>query len=165
MNAENRIVIDPAICHGKPVIRGTRMPVSLVVGSLAGGMSFEQLRQEYDLPWKTSAPRSNTSAIWPNSNPFICSPRKPCAFVDANMPRSTLALLAGLGHTGVHAATSALGMRPTPRLPPALVTPARPSSPATWILPTSAIIHRTNSKASSSCGCPTMPWRKPSSTC
>lgn len=49
MNAENRIVIDPAICHGKPVIRGTRMPVSLILGSLAGGMSFEQLRQEYDL--------------------------------------------------------------------------------------------------------------------
>lgn len=49
MNLENRIVIDPAICHGKPVIRGTRMPVTLVVGSLAGGMSFAQLRQEYDL--------------------------------------------------------------------------------------------------------------------
>lgn len=49
MNGHDRIVIDPAICHGKPVIRGTRMPVSLVVGSLAGGMSFEQLRQEYDL--------------------------------------------------------------------------------------------------------------------
>ena len=49
MNEDNRIVIDPAICHGKPVIRGTRMPVSLIVGSLAGGMSFEQLRHEYDL--------------------------------------------------------------------------------------------------------------------
>jgi uncharacterized protein (DUF433 family) len=49
MNADNRIVIDTAICHGKPVIRGTRMPVSLVVGSLAGGMTFEDLRQEYDL--------------------------------------------------------------------------------------------------------------------
>jgi uncharacterized protein (DUF433 family) len=49
MNKDNCIVIDPAICHGKPVIRGTRMPVSLVIGSLAGGMSFEQLRQEYDL--------------------------------------------------------------------------------------------------------------------
>jgi uncharacterized protein (DUF433 family) len=49
MNADDRIVIDPAICHGKPVIRGTRMPVSLIVGSLAGGMTFEQLRQEYDL--------------------------------------------------------------------------------------------------------------------
>jgi uncharacterized protein (DUF433 family) len=49
MSEDNRIVIDPAICHGKPVIRGTRMPVSLVVGSLAGGMSYEQLRLEYDL--------------------------------------------------------------------------------------------------------------------
>ena len=49
MNADNRIVIDPAICHGRPVIRDTRMPVSLIIGSLAGGMSFDQLRQEYDL--------------------------------------------------------------------------------------------------------------------
>jgi uncharacterized protein (DUF433 family) len=32
-----RIVIDPKICHRKPVIRGTRMPVAVVVGSLAGG--------------------------------------------------------------------------------------------------------------------------------
>src|ERR1700741_1683560 len=44
-----RIVIDPRICHGKPVIRGTRMPVALVVGSLAGGMSFEEVQREYDL--------------------------------------------------------------------------------------------------------------------
>lgn len=42
-------MIDPAICHGKPVIRGTRMPVTLVVGSLAGGMTFEQVQDEYDL--------------------------------------------------------------------------------------------------------------------
>jgi uncharacterized protein (DUF433 family) len=44
-----RIVIDPKICHGKPVIRGTRMPVALVVGSLASGMSFEEVQREYDL--------------------------------------------------------------------------------------------------------------------
>lgn len=49
MDSDDRMVIDPAICHGKPVILGTRMPVSLVVGSLADGMSFEQLCQEYDL--------------------------------------------------------------------------------------------------------------------
>jgi len=49
MNGHNRIVIDPAVCHGKPVIRGTRMPVTLVVGSLAGGMTFEQVQREYDL--------------------------------------------------------------------------------------------------------------------
>lgn len=45
----DRIVIDPGICHGKPVIRGTRMPVALVVGSLAGGMGFEEIEHEYGL--------------------------------------------------------------------------------------------------------------------
>jgi len=46
---EDRIIIDPAICHDKPVIRGTRMPVALIIGSLAGGMSFDEVQQEYDL--------------------------------------------------------------------------------------------------------------------
>jgi uncharacterized protein (DUF433 family) len=45
----DQIVIDPKICHGKPVIRGTRMPVSLIVGSLAGGMGFEEVEREYTL--------------------------------------------------------------------------------------------------------------------
>jgi uncharacterized protein (DUF433 family) len=45
----DRIVIDPRICHGKPVIRGTRTPVAIVVGSLAGGMSFEEIEREYDI--------------------------------------------------------------------------------------------------------------------
>jgi uncharacterized protein (DUF433 family) len=45
----DQIVIDPTICHGKPVIRGTRMPVSLIVGSLAGGMGFEEVEREYSL--------------------------------------------------------------------------------------------------------------------
>jgi len=49
MTPPDRIVIDPAICHGKPVIRGTRMPVTMVVGSLAGGMTFEEVKREYDL--------------------------------------------------------------------------------------------------------------------
>ena len=45
----DQIVIDPKICHGKPVIRDTRMPVSLIVGSLAGGMGFEEVEREYSL--------------------------------------------------------------------------------------------------------------------
>jgi uncharacterized protein (DUF433 family) len=49
MNENNHIVIDPRICHGKPVIRGTRVLVAIVVGSLAGGMSFEEVQREYDL--------------------------------------------------------------------------------------------------------------------
>ena len=43
----DRIVIDPKICHGKPVIRGTRLPVAIVVGSLAGGMTFDEVQREY----------------------------------------------------------------------------------------------------------------------
>lgn len=42
-----RVVIDPQIQHGKPVIRGTRVPVSRIVGGLAGGMSFEQIVEAY----------------------------------------------------------------------------------------------------------------------
>ena len=49
MRTEDRIVIDPNICHGKPIIRGTRVSVTIVVGSLAGGMSFEDIQREYDL--------------------------------------------------------------------------------------------------------------------
>lgn len=45
----DRIVIDPKICHGKPVIRGTRTPVAIVVGSLAGGMSFQEIQNDYEL--------------------------------------------------------------------------------------------------------------------
>jgi len=49
MNGQGCVVLDPAICHGKPVIQGTRIPVSVVVGSLAGGMTFEEVQQEYGL--------------------------------------------------------------------------------------------------------------------
>ena len=49
MTDPTRIVLDPAICHGKPIIRGTRIPVTVVVGSLAGGMTFEEVQREYDV--------------------------------------------------------------------------------------------------------------------
>ena len=42
-----RIVIDPKIHHGKPVIRGTRVPVAIIVGGLAGGMSAQEVEKEY----------------------------------------------------------------------------------------------------------------------
>jgi uncharacterized protein (DUF433 family) len=43
------ISVDPNVHHGKVVISGTRLPVSIVVGSLAGGMSPEEVMQEYEL--------------------------------------------------------------------------------------------------------------------
>ncbi len=46
---EDRIVLDPEIQHGKPVIRGTRVPVVRVLAELAAGMSHEEVMVEYDL--------------------------------------------------------------------------------------------------------------------
>ncbi|HSV31930.1 MAG TPA: DUF433 domain-containing protein [Atribacteraceae bacterium] len=43
------IVIDPMIKGGKPVIKGTRVPVDLILGKLAGGISYEELMSEYEL--------------------------------------------------------------------------------------------------------------------
>ena len=43
----DRISIDPAICGGKPCVRGTRIWVSLILDLLAGGMSEADVRTEY----------------------------------------------------------------------------------------------------------------------
>jgi uncharacterized protein (DUF433 family) len=43
----DRIVIDPEIQHGKPVIRGTRIPITRIVGGVAGGMTKDELIREY----------------------------------------------------------------------------------------------------------------------
>jgi uncharacterized protein (DUF433 family) len=48
-HVNDRIVIDPKVCHGKPAIKGTRTPVAVVLGHLAGGDSFETVQQQYDL--------------------------------------------------------------------------------------------------------------------
>ena len=45
----DRIIIDPEIQHGKPVIRGTRVPITRIVGGLAGGMTYEQIMREYEV--------------------------------------------------------------------------------------------------------------------
>lgn len=46
---QNRIVIDLKICHGKPIILGTRLPVVIVLGSLAGGMSFDEVQRDISI--------------------------------------------------------------------------------------------------------------------
>ena len=43
------IAVDPLVRFGKPVIAGTRVPVDLVVGKIAGGMTTEAVMAEYDL--------------------------------------------------------------------------------------------------------------------
>ena len=46
-NPLDRISIDPAVCGGKPCIRGTRIWVSLVLDFLAAGTSEPELLAEY----------------------------------------------------------------------------------------------------------------------
>jgi uncharacterized protein (DUF433 family) len=42
-----RIVVDPNICFGKPVIRGTRIWVALIVENFAEGLTENELLEEY----------------------------------------------------------------------------------------------------------------------
>ena len=42
-----RIVIDPNIQHGKPVIRGTRIPVDLILKKLAENISADEILRDY----------------------------------------------------------------------------------------------------------------------
>ncbi|MFT4009395.1 MAG: DUF433 domain-containing protein [Nocardioidaceae bacterium] len=43
----DRITVDPLICHGKPVVRGMRMPVQNILELLASGMTFDQVLDDY----------------------------------------------------------------------------------------------------------------------
>lgn len=45
----DRIVLDPKIQHGKPVVKGTRVPIARIIGSLAGGMTVEEIIREYEV--------------------------------------------------------------------------------------------------------------------
>ena len=48
MDWRSRIVADPNVLVGKPVIKGTRISVELVMDLLAAGYTPEQIRQQYD---------------------------------------------------------------------------------------------------------------------
>jgi len=43
------ITVNEKVRFGKPVIAGTRVPVNLVVGKIAGGMTVDEIMGEYDL--------------------------------------------------------------------------------------------------------------------
>ena len=43
----NRIAVDPNVLVGKPVIKGTRIPVYLVVQLIAAGMNIKDVLKEY----------------------------------------------------------------------------------------------------------------------
>lgn len=44
---DDRISIDPKVCHGQACVRGTRIPVHQIVSMLANGDTIEDLLREY----------------------------------------------------------------------------------------------------------------------
>jgi len=44
---DERIIINPKVCHGQPCIKGTRIPVRQLLGMLANGDTIKALLEEY----------------------------------------------------------------------------------------------------------------------
>jgi len=47
-NLLDRITTDPAVCHGKPCVRGLRYPVETILELLSGGMTTAEVLADYD---------------------------------------------------------------------------------------------------------------------
>jgi len=47
MNYNDRILVNPKILSGKPVFKGTRIPISIVLRMLRDGASFKKIIEEY----------------------------------------------------------------------------------------------------------------------
>ncbi|WP_367871912.1 DUF433 domain-containing protein [Luteolibacter sp. Populi] len=47
MEWTDRITVDPAVSHGRACIRGTRIPVSVVLDNLAAGIGEDEIRASY----------------------------------------------------------------------------------------------------------------------
>lgn len=44
---QDRVIVDPDIHHGEPCIKGTRIPVTIIIGSLADGMTPQEIFDAY----------------------------------------------------------------------------------------------------------------------
>ncbi len=42
-----RISVDPAIAGGKPIVRGTRIPITMVLELVEDNLTFDQIRRDY----------------------------------------------------------------------------------------------------------------------
>ena len=47
MNWQDYVVVDQRICHGKAIIKGTRIMVSVILDNLAAGLSTDEILHSY----------------------------------------------------------------------------------------------------------------------
>lgn len=61
---QDRISIDPRVCHGKPCIKGTRIMVSVILDYLKAGESYDDLLREYPTIAKEDIQAAIAYAAW-----------------------------------------------------------------------------------------------------
>jgi uncharacterized protein (DUF433 family) len=47
MKSMDRIELNPRVCNGRPVIKGTRIPISIIIEQIAEGASWDELLMSY----------------------------------------------------------------------------------------------------------------------
>lgn len=47
MSSLDRVIVDPMVCGGAPCIRGTRLPIAVILDGLAEGLTPEQLIEHF----------------------------------------------------------------------------------------------------------------------
>ena len=73
---QKHIVVDPAICHGKPCIKGTRVMVSVILDNLADGLSIDEITKEYPSLTSQAIHASQAYAAWLTNEEDLISLRK-----------------------------------------------------------------------------------------
>ena len=79
MDWRQRITIDPGIHHGKPCIKGTRVPASVIVGSIAEGNSVERILAS----WPQLTAEDVEAALWFAASLAAEATAIPAAYSDA----------------------------------------------------------------------------------
>lgn len=61
---QDRITIDPDVCHGKPCVKGTRIMVSIILDYLKAGETSETILQEYPILKEEDVRAAIAYAAW-----------------------------------------------------------------------------------------------------
>jgi uncharacterized protein (DUF433 family) len=60
----SRITIEPAVCHGKPCVRGLRYPVEALLELLSSGMTIDEILADYEDLERDDPLAALTFAAW-----------------------------------------------------------------------------------------------------
>jgi uncharacterized protein (DUF433 family) len=47
MNWKERVSVDPMVCHGQACVKGTRIPISVILDNVAAGIKMDELVESY----------------------------------------------------------------------------------------------------------------------